>query len=179
METEYRGYQIRFSEKEEKWGCYDIEFSHDKLSKVKERVDAMHLKLRKGAAFDCYMLGTERGLTVLAEAKVIDYIKPIREQRPGTFERVYTGPIIDHEFAVMAKHHGRDRMSRRACSLSNVIDLSAADCLAALNDLERQAADLAKRIADAKAALPRVRFDDLADLVKAASHSFTEGEATQ
>jgi hypothetical protein len=174
MQTEYRGYEIRFSENSDEWGCYAIGFHHEKLSKVKAKIDAMHLKLRKGAAVDCFVLECARymGGYSLKEAKVIDYLGPIREKK--SFERVGTGPVIDHEVAVMSTFSDAERLSRRTMSLSNLYVDEAQNHMAGINEIERQIATLQKELSKRKAALPCLPIEMLSDLVKASEHKFEE-----
>lgn len=182
-QVEYRGYTIRFSENEEKWRCWDIEFGHEKLSKVKERIDKMHLQLRKASSVDCLVLegvGSHdiRNVATFHEGKIVEYLRPERAVRPGTFERVGTGEIIDHHVAVVSAKRG-DKASRRTQMLSNAYALEAADMLPAIHTQQkiiREAEDEIKRI---RASMPRIQFEQLADLVRASEHVFSEGQASE
>lgn len=177
LDTEYRGYTIRYGENDEKWWCSDIEFSHERLSKVRERIDRLHLQLRKASSVDCLVMENSHhdSGTAFHEGKIVDYIGVIRSQRPGTFERVYTGPVVDHKVAVVSAKRG-DRASRRAQNLSDAYAPEAAEMLPAI--LEQQA--IIKRARDEitriRKSMPRIQFDQLSDLVKASEHVFQEGE---
>lgn len=177
LETEYRGYKISFSENAENWSCFDIEYSHEKLSKVKERIDRLHLQLRKASSVDCLVMENSHHDTGTAfhEGKIVDYLGVVRSQRPGTFERVNTGPVVDHKVAVVSARRG-DKASRRTQNLSEAFAPEAAEMLPAI--LEQQA--IIKRARDEiqriRKAMPRIQFDQLADLVRASEHVFSEGE---
>ena len=178
MRTEYRGYEIRFSENMETWECYAIEFSHEKLSKVKERIDRLHLQLRKSSSVDCLVMegGYDRQPAKFHDGKIVDYIGVVRATRPNSFERVATGHVIDHSVAVVSGKSG-EKASRRKQRLSEAFAPEAADMLPAIikqQEIIRQAESEIKRI---KAAMPRIQFSDLDALVKASEHVFTEGEA--
>jgi hypothetical protein len=182
LQTTYRGYTIRFGENDEKWSCWDIEFSHEKLSKVKERIDRLHLQLRKASSVDCLVMGggyRDGEVPKFYEGKIVDYSGVIRSQRPGTFERVHTGPVVDHQVAVVsAKNSLSDKPSRRTQRLSEAFAPEAADMMP---DILRQCdiiRDASAEIARIKAAMPRIQFDQLADLVRASEHVFTEGDDT-
>jgi len=176
LATEYRGYTIRFGENDEKWWCSDIEFSHENLSKVRERIDRLHLQLRKASSVDCLVMEgshSDAG-TAFHEGKIVDYIGAVRSQRHGTFEREYTGPVVDHKVAVVSAKRG-DKAIRRTQNLSDAYAPESADMMPAILEQEgimRRARDEIKRIKDA---MPRVQFDQIGDLVKASEHVFTEG----
>lgn len=179
LTTQYRGYDVTFSENGETWWCRDIDFSHEKLSKVKERIDKLHLQLRKASSVDCLVLtggsGYVRDEDVFHEGKIVEYLKPERAIRPGTFERVGTGEIIDHNIAVVSAKRG-EKASRRTQMLSSAYALEAANMLPAIHAQQkiiREAQAEIKRIRDA---MPRIKFEQLADLVRASEHVFTEGE---
>ena len=177
LRTEYRGYDIIFSENMEKWSCYAVDFSHEKLSKVKERIDKLHLQLRKSSSVDCLVM--EGGYGEVAakfyEGKIVDYLGVVRAQKPGTFERVHTGPVVDHSVAVVSAKGG-DRASRRSQKLSDAFAPEAADMLPAILEQHDIIDRAQKEISRIKAAMPRVQFADIESLVKASEHVFSEGE---
>lgn len=174
MKTEYRGYEIRYAENADEWNCFAIGFSHEKLSKVKAKIDALHLKLRKSAAVDCFVLegGGYQGESSMTEARVIDYIAPVREKK--SWERVGRGPVIDHEVAVVAKFSGSDKPIRRVMKLSSLHNEEALSHVAGINEIERQIASLQKLRGKLEEDLPRLPFERLSDLVKASEHRFEE-----
>lgn len=49
IETEHRGFKIRFSENQEVWMCYDLDFESPSLLKIRQRIDAHERKKRKKA----------------------------------------------------------------------------------------------------------------------------------
>lgn len=177
LATEYRGYTIRFGENDEKWSCWDIEFSHEKLSKVKERIDRMHLQLRKASSVDCLVMdgGDDWHPAKFHEGKIVDYVGVVRSQRPGTFERVYTGPVVDHKVAVVSAKTG-DKASRRTQVLSDAYAPEAIEMMPAILEQQLIMRNARNEIQRIRAAMPRVQFDQLADLVRASEHVFNEGE---
>lgn len=177
MATEYRGYTIRFGENDEKWSCYDIEYSHEKLSNVKERIDRLHLQLRKASSVDCLVMSdifSDYQNATMLDGKIVDYIGVIRSQRPGTFEREHTGPVVDHKVAVVSARGG-DKPSRRTQNLSDAFSPEAADMLPLILRQQAIIREARAEISRIRAALPRIQFDQLADLVKASEHVFIEG----
>ena len=179
LTTQYRGYDITFSENGETWWCRDIEFSHEKLSKVKERIDKLHLQLRKASSVDCLVLtkgsGYGRDEDVFHEGKIVEYLRPERAKRPGTFERVGTGEIIDHNIAVVSARRG-EKASRRTQMLSSAYAPEAVDMLPAIHAQQKIIREAQAEIERIRDAMPRIKFEQLADLVRASEHVFTEGE---
>lgn len=178
MQTEYRGYRISYNENADHWNCFDIGYSHEKLSRVKAKIDAMHLKLRKASAVECYTVSmpynSYKDRTELIEASVVDYLGPVRKRLP--FEREGTGPVIDHKFAVMSKHRGNDRKSRSTVNLSDLFAPEVEERLAAIHEIEREIEHLHERKRALIQFAPRMELDAFQDLIKASDHKFEEGE---
>ena len=177
LQTEYRGYTITFAENMEQWSCYAIEFSHEKLSKVKERIDRMHLQLRKASSVNCLVMENAwDGQTAkMHEGKIVDYLGVVRAQRKGTFERVYTGPVVDHKVAVVSAKGG-EKASRRTQSLSEAFAPEAADMLPVIHEQQAIIRRAKSEIERIKGDMPRVQFSQLDQLVRASEHVFEEGE---
>lgn len=176
MKTEYRGYDISYSENQDEWNCYDIGFSHEKLSRVKAKIDDMHRKLRKANAFHCLDISSHREASV-TEATIVEYLGPIRKSK--SFERVGTGEIEDHEVAYMsARTSLSERKSRHKGRISSLVlntpgNLSRID---EARDLHEQAKALAEKARDVLRCLDRPTIEDIAGLVNASERRFDEAE---
>lgn len=59
IKTEYRGYEIRFSEDADEWTCSDCNIGHQSLQKVKAGIDKLHMKMRKESAVECYEIDVD------------------------------------------------------------------------------------------------------------------------
>ena len=57
IETEHKGYKITYSDNEDVWRCWELNVEHEKLSKLKQRIDRLSLEARKEAAFDARYIG--------------------------------------------------------------------------------------------------------------------------
>jgi len=175
ISTEYRGYTVQYSENADLWNCPDCGIvDQPTLSKVKERINAMHLKLRKASAMPCFEIAGEvtySGAKVRAlEGTIIEYIGPKKAR--------YGYPEETHSVAVVSQRPNRDAKSRQEVYLQNLApdtpevraQIAAAD---ALGQIAHEAAEAFRA---AVRAIPRVQIEDIADLIKASGHTFQEGE---
>lgn len=173
METEYRGYPIRYSENEDKWVCRDCGVTADTLSKAKADIDKLHLKLRKESAVECYQVMGTRDFTVqLLDTKLVEFIgmKPARswDHHKGKV------PMV----AGMAKMPGKERPGRQEKNLYDLVPITdevhrAVDAV----NLMGQIAKAAKQEFDnALKELPRMEMEMIAGLVEASGHRFEEGD---
>lgn len=178
LKTEYRGYDIRYSENGDTWDCYDCRVSEPSLSKAKAKIDAMHLKMRKAAALPCYEFGSVSPDTTrlpefrVTESKIIDYMGP---QMGGSS----WGPFVEaHKVAAVSKRLGSDRAVRHTTGLENLL-ADTPELPAQVEEVKRLLAvayAACREFRDAVAALPRVRFEDIMDLVAASKARIEEGE---
>ena len=173
--TEYRGYSIRYSENEDVWTCYDVGASHEKLSRVKAKIDEMHRKLRKANAFHCLDVSSYGGVSA-DDATIVEYIGPIRA-KTNSFQRVGDGEIIDHEVAFMSARHGSNgRKSRQKGSLSKLV-LNSPENLRRIDEAKRlyeEARKIEKQSQEIMQTLDRPSVDQIAELVTASAHKFEE-----
>ena len=180
LETEYRGYLIRYSENGDEWTCYDIASgagaSASTLSKMKAKIDKYLLSVRKDAAVECLELETYSSLRI-TESAVTEYLGPKVEG--GGWNR---GPVhvSSHKVAAMAQRTGKDRPSRREASLRDFIPLSqeAQDAIALAKRLEKVAKDAERAYKEAVAAIPRLTLEDIAELVRISGIDPTGGIKT-
>ncbi|MEP1253729.1 MAG: hypothetical protein ABJI29_03165, partial [Alphaproteobacteria bacterium] len=159
------------------WGCYDCGISGEPtLTKAKEKIDKMHLKLRKESAFPCYeiaMSETRECVRVKAdEATVIDYLGRKESRSWSSREVKFEG----HKVASMARRGGSARRARRE-TLLHLLAAQTPEVHAAIEEADRlgEIAHAAKvKFQEAFRAIPRVEFDEIAGLVEASGHRFLE-----
>jgi len=176
LKTEYRGYEIRYSENQDEWVCYDCGVTEPTLSKAKAKIDALHLKMRKAAATPCYEI-REDGFTVgLEDATVIQYRgenweEPWMSSKKARFR--------GHRVASMCQRGVSSRKSRRDCYLHTLVpqteEARAAAAEAARLGEIAKAADKAYR--EAIDAIPRLDIEDIEGLVEASSAQMEEGDS--
>lgn len=179
ISTEHRGYTIRYDENQDSWGCYDCGVDEPTLSKAKDKIDAMHLKLRKKSALACFEIvrpnveGHRAPVFTLREAKIIDYLG---EEQKRSWMSSQPGETF-HQVASVAKRTG-DRAARAKTPLHQLVK----DC----PETHEKAAEIQRLAEEAHRArvaldaairdLPRVQIEDIAGLVEASDHRFEEGE---
>jgi len=163
--TEHRGYLIRFSENEDKWRSYDLDLEDTSLAKLKDMIDSFLLKLRKEAACNVlYISGTN-----VFEARAID-------ARPLGYRTLNATPGWDHEIGVMMKRGSDSRAGKsfqKAGSLALPTDevYAAIDAAKVLSEAAKAAERKAKAAWDA---IPRIKHEDVADLIRAATEKVSE-----
>ncbi len=179
MKTEYKGYTIQFSENAETWGCYNIEFHHASLGKVKERIDKLHRELRKASTVECLVLrsGGYGNRPEFIDAKIVEYSKPIRE-KAAAFERVPTGEIVDHEVYASFVSNMSERAGRNRQALSTVFIDSEYNhqIMAEMRKLHDHAKSLTDRMNELKKTLKTVPSSEIVNLFTASDHKFEEGD---
>lgn len=175
-ETIYREHLIYWSDNEEVWRCSDINFNHIKLAKVKEKIDALYLAMRKAAAVNCFYLdGYDEPR--LKEATVIDYRGPIHGTKSVNFHSVKTDEIVDHSMVVMTQAvFSSEKKSRQTKHLSNLVP-NTPEAMAKFDEaraIYHQIVTLKNYLSLAVRAIPRLTLDDVAGLVKAAETKIEE-----
>lgn len=180
LETEYRGYTIRYSENEDRWNCYEVDKKGAvTLSDMKKRIDAMHLKMRKEASVPCFEIKRREGKDTwdvgLIEAKLIDYVKPRYEGGSWTGKPQY---IADHRVATVAKRPGSTRAARQEVYLSTLVPDTdeVHSAIFKANKLGHEAHLAATAFRDAVEAIPRLTLDDIQNLVEASGQRLQEGD---
>jgi hypothetical protein len=173
--TEYRGYTIRYSENEDVWTCYDVGASHEKLSRVKAKIDEMHRKLRKANAFHCLTVSSYGGVSA-EEATIVEYLGPIRA-KTSAYQRVGDGNVIDHEVAFMSARGGfSDKKTRQKGKLSD-LSLGTEENLRRISEAKKLY-DEAKKIEgqsrEILKMLDRPTVDQIAELIAASEYKFEE-----
>lgn len=166
MKTEYRGHTISYSENSDEWWCSDINYSNISMAKVKAKIDAMYLKLRKESAVPCYEINSHGGRSeLLTESTVIEYIKGIYRGDTWTGKPV---TLVNHMVAVVAQRQGSTRAARREIELSRLAPATPETRAAA--DLVRQRHDeylaAMKAYEAAVEAIPRLTIEDVDALVR-------------
>ncbi len=179
LQTEHRGYTIRYDQNRDAWGCYDCGIQGEPtLSKAKEKIDKLHLKMRKAAAYPCYEIAgaeTAKGFEVRAtEAMILDYLGRKENRSWSTREVEFVG----HRVASMAQRNGNEKKSRQEKTLHDLAPESPEvhAQIEKANRLGKIAHEAALEFRAAVKAIPRVPFEDIAGLVEASEHKFEEGE---
>lgn len=161
IETEYRGHKITYSENSDEWRCWDIEYSNISMQKVKAKIDAFYLKLRKESAVPCYELSSY-GVPSKTESTIIEFVKTV-EQRAWATNKLTK---LEHKVAVVARRSGNDRASRRETEINSLMP-ETPEALAAFSKAEHLYADVKKAtdaFNEAFAAIPRIKLEDVSEL---------------
>lgn len=173
--TEYRGYAIRYSENEDVWTCYDVGASHEKLSRVKAKIDEMHRKLRKANAFHCLDVSSY-GNAETHEATIVEYLGPVRA-KTSAYQRVGDGEIIDHEVAYMSARGGlSEKKSRQKGKLSQLA-LNDTENMRRIGEAQRLFSEAEKTRKQAEKiiqSLDRPTIEHIAELIAASEYRFQE-----
>lgn len=177
IETEYRGYTIRYNENSDEWNCYEARVSNVSLAKVKAKIDRLHLKMRKAAAFDCLYLGAPHGKPDLRDARAIDY-RFRREKNYSSWTGEGPEFIEVHEVAVMMTGMFKDAPGKSWAKLESLAPLGPETDVALERVRQAQAEVEAAeaRRKEAWAAVPRLTFEDVAALAEAADSKLDEAD---
>lgn len=148
-EVEHRGYVIGYSENEDVWRCWDIDFSSAKLSAVRQKIDALergHRKFSRPAIFVGY-----------SDAPKPCVIVSLDEDR----DRCWT--TTDRQ---LTDRYGRavdGKLRRQKVSLSQIIDDTPENqaLVAQLGALRRAAAEAQQAASAHNNAIPRLTRDIL------------------
>lgn len=174
LRVEYRGYTISYNQNRDSWECYDCGIHNEPtLSKVKEKIDKMHLKLRKESALECYEIAAVHSNVVrVYEATVIDYLGPKMERVWPSREYKEVG----HKVAAVADR-GAGRRARRETMLGDLAPITdeVHAKIEEANRLGRIATEAKEAFVAAVRDIPRVRLEDIEGLVKASEAKFEEG----
>jgi len=169
MKTEYRGHNITYSENSDEWNCYDIGYSNISMQKVKAKIDAFYLKLRKASAVQCYEI-SGHGRIQKTESTIIEFVKTVEQKAWSTGKVTRT----DHKVAVVARRDGNERASRRETDIQMLMP-ETEEAHAAFAEAERlyeRVVKAQKEFDTAYAAIPRVTLADIEAL-----RNIKEGEA--
>lgn len=183
LETEYRGYTIRYSENADEFQVLDVQGPKGRaptLSKMKEKIDALYRQEREAAALDCYELqkGSSSPETVLLEARLTEYEGPLVQRPWAHHQKAY---ISEQKVASISRRGGSSKAARRTAKLENMAPIgpetdAAVDEYLRLRGIENEA----KAAADAAfAAIPRVTLEDISELVRISGIDPTGGLKTE
>ena len=175
IDTEYRGHRIIYSENQDNWYAPDIENSDaPTLSKVKAKIDKMYLDMRKRSAFNGFEISS-LGEPALTPTTIVEYVKEKIERSWSDPSKITSSK---HIVAAVAQRSGREKAARRQCQLDDIAPDTPETMVAFENAkalwVEVKRAEKAYRAA--VAAIPRVSFDDITDLVKASSSTLGNEE---
>lgn len=170
IETEYRGYKLSYAENRDVWECWACNMNAPTLSKLKAKIDKLHLDLRKKSAFDCLLisLGDVRDVRAL-DARIVT-----KRRQEGFSSVTYK--------AVQLRVQKSGRGGGKSTTWSDIEDIApfGPETDAAIERLKR--AQEAVRVARdeesaARKAIPRMTDDDPAvrALMEAARTRFEEG----
>lgn len=167
MKTVHKGYDITFSETFERWDCQDLKLSHEKLGKLKTKIDtALRKELRKSSV-TC--LAVERGwltTSTVVSATITD-IKSDFKKGDG---REYSRNKDDKEIVVWysSVKSGRNRPSRDSTPLAKLYPNTseAREAIAYAQGMSNAVRD-AKAVEEAAwEAIPRMSAKDIEELLK-------------
>lgn len=168
LSVEYRGYTIRYSENLDAWDsdAFDnSKYSAPTLSKAKEKIDTLLREVRKKAALECFEIegGYQRPYQI-RDATVIEYEGPKIDGSSWSGKPRY---VADHTVGVVAARGGK-RPARQNTHLSSLIYGTVEDQLKLdeANRLLDQAKALEAKAKELIAAIPRVRLEDIQELVR-------------
>ncbi len=178
LSTEYRGYAISYSENEDRWNCYACKVSAETIGKVKAKIDAIHLKMRKAAMVRAYEINSNHTHgPELRECRLIDYLG---EKWSGSWTA--SREVVDHRVSSMAVRDSGlgigQRAGRQERNLSEIVAMTPkaeAQMIEAqrLHVIYRAAEDAYQAAIDG---LPRLTLEDIAGLIKAAGAKVEEGD---
>jgi hypothetical protein len=172
IEVDHRGYKITFNENADEWYCADVGnyYTSPSLAKVRARIDAMLLAVRKASAVKCFEIGKAHSSTFSqskTEAQIVEYVKKVENKKYHSNEVV----SIDHVVAVVAQRPGSSRASRRDAELKELMpdtpEAHAAHEAFLVFLAEERAATARAR--EAFAAIPRVTLEQVEELRKIAN----------
>lgn len=171
IQTEHRGYTVRYSENEDNWRCYDLDLEDASLAKLKERIDKLLLKVRKESAVDVLIVGSEHSSHfTVTEGRAIDAKVGFERQR-SSYSSEAKEPIRKVSLGIFSNRRGGDRGGKSFYPISDV-SLPTPEVYAAVAEVERlrkiaKAAEEAVRAA--VRAIPRISEEDVAGLIRAAT----------
>ena len=167
IETEHKGYEIRYSENEDCWNCYDLDVTGTSLSRIKAAIDKELLKIRKASAVDVIQLSaahsSERKTT---EVRAVD-------ARPVGRRTYNATPGWDYEIGVMTPGK-RGKSFVKASSLAEPTP-EVFEQIKAARALQAEADKAEKLAREAWEAIPRISHEYVAGLIKAATEKVEEG----
>lgn len=181
LETEHRGYRIRYSENGDEWTCFDIGNGKGAvaptLSAMKAKVDKYLLGIRKEAAVPCLAVETY-GRLKITEATITEYVGP-KVERPSSYSgEGRRGPYISSQrIAAMALRSGNDRVSRQEQALENFAPIGPATDAAIAEAMRCQKIkdEAEAAFKAAVAAIPRLTLNDISELVRVSGIDPTGG----
>jgi hypothetical protein len=164
-EFEYKGYMIRFSENEDKWVSYDAGFDNEKLSKLKQSIDRLSIKVRKASSTNALLLENTDG--VASEVDIVEYQGP-KIERP--YRRHERGPrqVTDHKVAVIGQRNRDERPTRILAEFCKLVPNTqdTIDRLAAIRVKSEEVRQLHVEIRTMTAEIPRIKLDSIKPLIK-------------
>lgn len=173
IKTEYRGYTITYSENSDEWWSHEVGVSNVSLAKVKAKIDAMHLKLRKGSAVECLYIGKNYGAAGSTPASLIEYVEPKYSSGRWPEEKKV---LLGHTVYAMQKEDAKERPTRQKKDLDNYAPDTpeVREAIAAWVVAEEEENAARKRTAAAREAIPRMTVDMIQPLVAASSAKIEE-----
>jgi len=170
ISTEHRGHKIVYSDNAEHWWCGDWDYSNVSLAKVRAKIDAEYLKIRKSASLDCFEFASEYNYSPdVIPSKIIEYIGEKFEREWRTNAPKFVG----HQVAAVAVRRANEKASRSTKVLSQFVP-DTEDAHKAIAEAKRMhslAKEAAERAKEAFNAIPRVTIEMINDLVRVAKNS--------
>jgi hypothetical protein len=165
IQTEYRGHKIVFGDNTEEWTCWDIQYTHAKLSTVKARIDKVYREQRSKLSVPCFEIksmsvGSYDEKDCCIDALIVEYV--------GETDKSYhqVNGVNDHNVQVMAHRKFNTKTTREGKRISDLMpdteEARAAWADYVMKSHEAKAAE--KRAREAFSNLPRVTLDMIAEL---------------
>lgn len=165
ISTKYRGHVISWSDNLDEWTCYDLSdkvYSSPKLSNIKAAIDRLYLAERKEASVPCWEISGHSAQRI--ESNVVEYLgeKVDRNWSTNQYE------VVDHKVAVVATRKGNERPARKQTELGLLSPKTpeVEEAWAHYVKLDAEAKRASKRATEAYYAIPRMKVEDVAELVR-------------
>lgn len=175
LETEHRGYKIRYGENSDEWFCNEAGdgMSAPTLSKLKDKINRMIASQKKKTAVD-FLVIEDSGIignrkTLLTEARMTGYSGPeVSNKGYSSLEKVVTGHKVEAVYVGRKWGKSDERAARRVVNLKDCCpDTDAVrKALAEVNRLGEAAKLADKAHREAIEAIPRLTLADIDTLVK-------------
>jgi len=176
LETEHRGYKIRYGENSDEWYSSDAgdNMTAPTLSALKTKIDRMIAKQKKNTAIDAMVLDVSLSVisnekTTAINAKLTAYVGPELAKRGGISSgQQVTGHKVETIYVATRWGKADERPARRVISLSNCCPIGPATDAAIeeanrLGEIAKQAVQQHRKAIDA---IPRLTLDQIEALVK-------------
>lgn len=175
LETEHRGYTIRYSENGDEWTSYDAGtgMSAPTLSKLKEKIDRMIAAQKKKTAVEFLVIEeaiSGKRQTLLIDAKATGYAGPKIESLNiySSTQKVVKGHKVEAVYVGRSWGASNTKAARRVIDIEKCCPDTDATraAVAEANRLGKLVEEAERAHRDAIKAIPRLTLSDIEELVK-------------